>query len=660
MVDVEMDFSGNINDQATCSAEFERAREAFQRGNYSSAVLPEGFSKAVLAASRLEQIGTRPQQPRASIIIASYRPEPNLKPALTEVARQAAEVAAEIILIDNGNPEFHAIAALIFRTFLIITPPMQTGCSLARNIGALAARSDRLVFVDDDGLLERGSIRALLAALDNPGAVAVRGKVVPLTDPQLTASHYDLGDLPTTSLITAEGISAWKTASFLSAGGFDPLLAGHEGLALSWKLWRFHGPHGLVYEPAAILYHDFAPDKLKSEAKKQQQQRNTDYLAIMCPRATKLHETRLKHDNHLREAILNTPAARSVSSQQLPVSVLTTVRNGLRWIEDFTQSWKSQSFGDYQLVVVDDGSLDGTADALAALWAGDERLTLVRDLGGGRGAALNTALSHARHDICLIADIDDISIPQRIEHTVAEFAARPECDWLSFVAYTEDNHYRIGFPASLAIKDLSLRSLFGMPASFPTTAFRKSRFTVPFNPELRAGVDCDWVRRNMLVTPGLTGELVQFPAVFYRIHDGQLSATYRRDQDEARRALIRQSYEKILESISPEDEQWIHVLANNLEVTPDGKRAVVRWISGLIRQNDARKAYPRDALALLMQDAYARLRVKQPAPAAVAPAAKPQQAAKPASPPPPLVLQKAPAPPAPPRKRHLLSILTGR
>jgi glycosyltransferase involved in cell wall biosynthesis len=615
---------------------FDRAREAFAEGDFCAAILPERFSETVLAVSRCVETGERPASPVASIVIASYRAEPNLAPALAEVARQAEQLGAEVILVDNGNPELHRHAAVSLSSFLTITPPMQAGCSLARNLGALCARAEHVIFVDDDGILERCALRALLATVADGVAVAARGRVVPLTDPALTAAHYDLGEMACTSLITAEGISAWNRSVFLEAGGFDPLLAGHEGLALSWKIWRFHGPHSMLYEPTAVLYHDFAPDKTQSETKKLRHRRNADYLAIHAPRAAKLHEARLKGDNFLRETILNQPAPRRLTEQRVPVSVLTTVRNGLSWVEDFTRCWKAQTVTDFQLIVVDDGSLDGTSDRLASLWEGDRRLTLVRAAGRGRGAALNTAVEHAWHDICLVADVDDISIPRRIEVTQGYFADHPGRDWVSFVAFTEDNHYRIGFPSSLAISDLGLRCLFGMPASFPTTAFRRSRFSVPFDVELRAGVDCDWVRRNLQNDPTIAGELVQSPLVFYRIHGNQLSAVYRRDQESARSSLINFAYQRILGAISAADQRWISILADNRDVTADERRDLSKWIARVLQLNLQGRAFDPQALALLMQDAFARLRLR-PSPAQpvneskLAPPVPPRGQARPAA-----------------------------
>jgi glycosyltransferase involved in cell wall biosynthesis len=300
------------------------------------------------------------------------------------------------------------------------------------------------------------------------------------------------------------------------------------------------------------------------------------------------------------------------------------VRNGIRWADEFTRCWKGQTFANFQLVVIDDGSLDGTADKLQSLWDGDPRLTLVCEPKAGRGSALNSAIAYARNDICLIADFDDISIPGRIEATRAHFDNKPDCDWLSYVAFTEDNHFRIGYPALLAIRDLGLRCLFGMPASFPTTAFRKSRFPVPFDTSMRAGVDCDWVRSNLAQDHTIRGELIQIPQVYYRVHENQLSAVYGREQTDARRLLIEDSYARILGSVGDGDRKWIFKLANNATVTAEEKRHTAQWISGLLKCNAECGAYDQESLLITMQDAFARLRVEPPKPTSTIAAAGPK------------------------------------
>ena len=94
------------------------------------------------------------------------------------------------------------------------------------------------------------------------------------------------------------------------------------------------------------------------------------------------------------------------------VSVIMTVHNGLPFVEAAVDSVLGQDFEDFELVVVDDGSTDGTAGVLAART--DPRLRLVRAPHRGRAAALNAALGLARGRYVANLDADDLALPGRL------------------------------------------------------------------------------------------------------------------------------------------------------------------------------------------------------------------------------------------------------
>jgi glycosyltransferase involved in cell wall biosynthesis len=94
------------------------------------------------------------------------------------------------------------------------------------------------------------------------------------------------------------------------------------------------------------------------------------------------------------------------------VTVVMTVHNGLPYVQEAVDSVLEQDFGDFELVVVDDGSTDGTAEILAG--RGDARLRLVRQPHQGRVAALNHALRLARGRYIANLDADDVALPGRL------------------------------------------------------------------------------------------------------------------------------------------------------------------------------------------------------------------------------------------------------
>lgn len=109
------------------------------------------------------------------------------------------------------------------------------------------------------------------------------------------------------------------------------------------------------------------------------------------------------------------------------VSVVMPVWNTAGHVGAAIASVRAQSFGAWELIVVDDASDDGSADAIAAAAAGDGRIRLLRhETNRGAAAARNTALACARGRFIAFLDSDDLWKPEKlaaqlahVEHTGA-------------------------------------------------------------------------------------------------------------------------------------------------------------------------------------------------------------------------------------------------
>lgn len=113
-----------------------------------------------------------------------------------------------------------------------------------------------------------------------------------------------------------------------------------------------------------------------------------------------------------------------------PVSIGIPVYNCAPYLADAVRSIIAQTHRDWELILVDDGSTDGSADILRAL--DDPRIRLVID-GQNRGLAarLNQIAREARFDLVARMDGDDLCAPTRIERQLNLLAARPDIDVVS-------------------------------------------------------------------------------------------------------------------------------------------------------------------------------------------------------------------------------------
>lgn len=117
----------------------------------------------------------------------------------------------------------------------------------------------------------------------------------------------------------------------------------------------------------------------------------------------------------------------SDSSQAPAVSVLMAVFNGQMYLREAVESVLAQTFGDFEFIVIDDGSTDDTLKLLEEFAAKDSRLRVVSRPNKGLTLTLNEGLDLARAQFLARMDADDISLPMRFEKQVAYLQEHPDC-----------------------------------------------------------------------------------------------------------------------------------------------------------------------------------------------------------------------------------------
>jgi glycosyltransferase involved in cell wall biosynthesis len=107
------------------------------------------------------------------------------------------------------------------------------------------------------------------------------------------------------------------------------------------------------------------------------------------------------------------------------VSCIVAVFNGERYLEEALRSILDQTYRPLEVIVVDDGSTDGTADVVARF---GPRIRAVHQPNAGPAAARNRGLADARGDWVAFLDADDLWHPEKLTRQAARLRARPELD----------------------------------------------------------------------------------------------------------------------------------------------------------------------------------------------------------------------------------------
>ncbi len=97
------------------------------------------------------------------------------------------------------------------------------------------------------------------------------------------------------------------------------------------------------------------------------------------------------------------------------VSVITPAYNSATYIAETIRAALAQTYGDFELLVVDDQSTDRTIDAVHEAAAGDTRVVVMGSAHGGPAAARNVALNAARGRFIALLDSDDVWMPEYLE-----------------------------------------------------------------------------------------------------------------------------------------------------------------------------------------------------------------------------------------------------
>jgi glycosyltransferase involved in cell wall biosynthesis len=206
------------------------------------------------------------------------------------------------------------------------------------------------------------------------------------------------------------------------------------------------------------------------------------------------------------------------------VSVILPTRDRRTSLTRALAGVEAQRFRDFELAVVDDGSVDDTASWLRAKYPTLSLIEVGRSEGSA--AARNRGVKHAGGDIIAFLDDDDVWHPAYLEEQVAQLDRHPEAD------YAVTGHVEVDGAGKIGLPDLRPLYRYGQPLAhllaecpihtLSIVACRRTAFdrVGPFDERLTIVHDLDWYTRlvlsgarmercpNLLVARAIPGGLV--------------------------------------------------------------------------------------------------------------------------------------------------------
>ncbi len=288
------------------------------------------------------------------------------------------------------------------------------------------------------------------------------------------------------------------------------------------------------------------------------------------------------------------------------VSVIMPVYNGEKYLRQAVESVLRQTFTDFELIIINDGSTDNSSHSIRSFT--DPRVVVIENKQNvGLSTVRNRGLEIARGEFIAFLDCDDIAYPERLELQVAFLLANPDVGLVgSFVRLIDENGKPgVSWRDYIPSEQFPIRIMFGNTFTTSSVLLRKTalpqeRFREGFAP----AEDYDlWVR----ILKQWKGWNIPKILTDYRTHTAGTSVTKKALQQTVIERIIRLELKEIGIEPSPEEfsvHRKNYGFAGTSEETKKFLEARSLWLLTLIARNKKIGRYPDKLFERVMADRW--------------------------------------------------------
>ncbi|MDN5940322.1 MAG: glycosyltransferase [Nitrospira sp.] len=290
------------------------------------------------------------------------------------------------------------------------------------------------------------------------------------------------------------------------------------------------------------------------------------------------------------------------------VSCILAVWNGAAYLADALRSILSQTFRDFELITVDDGSTDGTLSILERFQREDGRIRLFRQAHSGLVAALNRGVALALGEYFARMGADDISMPERFEVQVNYLDRHHDVGicgvWVE--TFGDGRGEIIRYPCD----DGTIRSrlLFESALAHPSVMLRRNvleRHGLGYDVTALHAEDYDlWVRAARHT------RFANIPSVLlhYRIHPQQVGRRHEEAADgSVRRIRSAQLNDMGIQPTEQESNLHQDLSGWRVKSTPEFLQATREWLCKLKGANAVVHRYPQAEFRVALSQRWAKV-----------------------------------------------------
>ena len=288
------------------------------------------------------------------------------------------------------------------------------------------------------------------------------------------------------------------------------------------------------------------------------------------------------------------------------VSVVMPAYNAEKFIKESIDSILNQTYRNFELIIINDGSQDST-DKIVKEYTDSRIRYLLNTRNLGIACTLNTGLGNARGKYIMRLDSDDIASVDRIEIQVEYMENHPDIAVLGCGMRTFGRGFEpYDMIPSCEPDQIKIESLFFCPISHPSVMLRSSLVDEGFlyNPTYERIEDYElWDRIfNKHKIAALSKILVK-----YRLHPGQVTQKYLNEISDQLMKLRRRQLERL--NISPTDKE-LHIMIDSA-TSKNEFDVLIAIFKKIIDQNEVKQIYNETLLKQYLYEVFRNRVMKQ-------------------------------------------------
>ena len=420
-----------------------------------------------------------------SVIIPVFNNGEELRRAIASVLEQPevknGQITVEIILVNDASAPscvalLESLAASVPETVMHHHEKNQ-GPAAARNTGIRLAKGELISFIDGDDEWAPDKLTLLLPHLQDASIMVASGRIQYIFDEGLPKSEMQFETTDNLLSHVHLGASLVKREVFDKGLLFESRFRFSEDVNW-WLQLREHQFGIVIIEEPTLLYHihgkNMSLDKTPVEL---------NLLSVLQASLSR------RRGGQIAQPLPQLNDFRRI--QQPLVSIVIPLFNGEDFIARALNSIKAQSYSNWEVFVVDDGSSDKGADLVAAQYP---HVCLIRQVNAGQAAARNRGIKAAKGKYIAFLDQDDEWLPEKLALQVHALNQNP---YTSFVTCNQTHHSEKDVKTLPAHMRQALQLLNDIHRSMVPSALvvRKHALDMVggFDVALRAGDDMDFL-----------------------------------------------------------------------------------------------------------------------------------------------------------------------